>query len=98
MTLRARVLDALGGVIDPELDEPVTTLGFVSSCEVSAEGDVTVHLRLPTPQCAPNFAFLMASDARTAARSVARSPRVSPGNAEEKAAPRATAALISAPV
>ena len=66
MTLRARVLDALGGVIDPELDEPVTTLGFVSSCEVSAEGDVTVHLRLPTPQCAPNFAFLMASDARTA--------------------------------
>jgi metal-sulfur cluster biosynthetic enzyme len=70
VTLRAQVLEALGGVIDPELDEPITTLGFVSSCEVSAEGDVTVHLRLPTPQCAPNFAFLMASDARTAARSV----------------------------
>ena len=66
MSLRAQVLDALGEVIDPELDEPVTTLGFVSSCEVSPEGDVTVHLRLPTPQCAPNFAFLMASDARTA--------------------------------
>jgi metal-sulfur cluster biosynthetic enzyme len=70
VTLRAQVLEALGAVIDPELDEPITTLGFVSSCEVSAEGDVTVHLRLPTPQCAPNFAFLMASDARTAARSV----------------------------
>jgi metal-sulfur cluster biosynthetic enzyme len=70
MTLRAQVLDALGAVIDPELDEPITTLGFVSSCEVSAEGDVTVHLRLPTPQCAPNFAFLMASDARGAARGV----------------------------
>jgi len=70
VTLRAQVLEALGGVIDPELDEPITTLGFVSSCEASAEGDVTVHLRLPTPQCAPNFAFLMASDARTAARSV----------------------------
>jgi metal-sulfur cluster biosynthetic enzyme len=66
MSLRAQVLDALGGVIDPELDEPITTLGFVSSCEVSAEGDVSVHLRLPTPQCAPNFAFLMASDARDA--------------------------------
>ena len=70
MSLRARVLEALGGVIDPELDEPVTTLGFVSSCDVSDEGDVTVHLRLPTPQCAPNFAFLMASDARSAARGV----------------------------
>ena len=70
MTLRARVFEALGTVYDPELDEPITTLGFVSSCEVSAEGDVTVHLRLPTPQCAPNFAFLMASDARNAARGV----------------------------
>jgi metal-sulfur cluster biosynthetic enzyme len=70
MSLRAQVLDALGEVIDPELDEPITTLGFVSSCEVSAEGDVTVHLRLPTPQCAPNFAFLMASDARDAVRGV----------------------------
>jgi hypothetical protein len=27
---------------------------------------VSVRLRLPTPQCAPNFAFLMASDARAA--------------------------------
>jgi metal-sulfur cluster biosynthetic enzyme len=71
MSLRARVLDALGGVIDPELDEPVTTLGFVSSCEVCAGGEVTVHLRLPTPQCAPNFAFLMASDARAAVLGVA---------------------------
>ena len=29
-------------------------------------GDVSVRLRLPTPQCAPNFAFLMAADARAA--------------------------------
>jgi metal-sulfur cluster biosynthetic enzyme len=70
VSLRAQVLDALGAVIDPELDEPITALGFVSSCDVSAEGDVTVHLRLPTPQCAPNFAFLMASDARGAASGV----------------------------
>ncbi len=62
--LSASVLDALGEVHDPELDEPITTLGFVSSCEVSPEGDVEVALRLPTPQCAPNFAFLMAADAR----------------------------------
>jgi len=70
MTLRAQVLGALGEVIDPELDEPITTLGFVSSCVVSAEGDVSVHLRLPTPQCAPNFAYLMTDDARAAISSV----------------------------
>ncbi len=66
MITRARVLAALSTVHDPELDEPITSLGFVGSCEVSDGGDVDVHLRLPTPQCAPNFAFLMASDAREA--------------------------------
>jgi metal-sulfur cluster biosynthetic enzyme len=65
-SLRLRVLEALGTVYDPELDEPITTLGFVGSCVVSGDGDVAVRLRLPTPQCAPNFAFLMASDARAA--------------------------------
>ena len=68
MTIRARVLEALGTVYDPELDEPITSLRFVTSCEVSACGDVDVRLRLPTPQCAPNFAFLMAADARNAVR------------------------------
>ena len=68
MTDRAHVLDALGTVFDPELDEPITTLRFVTSCDVSADGDVDVRLRLPTPQCAPNFAFLMAADARDAVR------------------------------
>jgi metal-sulfur cluster biosynthetic enzyme len=63
-----RVLDALSEVYDPELDEPITRLGFVSSCEVSPAGDVEVVLRLPTPQCAPNFAFLMAADARAVVR------------------------------
>jgi metal-sulfur cluster biosynthetic enzyme len=60
------VLSALDTVYDPELDEPVTALGFVASCNVSEDGDVDVGLRLPTPQCAPNFAFLMAADARRA--------------------------------
>jgi metal-sulfur cluster biosynthetic enzyme len=73
MSLRAQALATLGGVYDPELDEPITTLGFVSSCVASAAGDVDVRLRLPTPQCAPNFAFLMAADARDA---LARLPEV----------------------
>ena len=70
MSLRARVIEALGTVYDPELDEPITTLGFVGSCVVTDDGDVAVRLRLPTPQCAPNFAFLMAADARAAVRGV----------------------------
>jgi metal-sulfur cluster biosynthetic enzyme len=58
-----RVLAALDTVRDPELDEPITSLGFVSSCTVSADGDAQVRLRLPTYFCAPNFAFLMVADA-----------------------------------
>jgi metal-sulfur cluster biosynthetic enzyme len=68
-SLEPRVFEALGTVYDPELDEPITTLGFVGSCVVDG-GDVSVRLRLPTPQCAPNFAFLMAADARRAAETV----------------------------
>ena len=68
MNTRARVLEALGEVHDPELDEPITSLGFVTSCEVSPGGDVEILLRLPTPQCAPNFAYLMTADARNVVR------------------------------
>jgi metal-sulfur cluster biosynthetic enzyme len=68
VSIRAHVLDALATVYDPELDQPITSLRFVTACEVSADGDVEVRLRLPTPQCAPNFAYLMAADAREAVR------------------------------
>ena len=57
------MLAALETVRDPELDEPITSLGFVTSCTVSADGDAQVRLRLPTYFCAPNFAFLMVADA-----------------------------------
>ncbi len=55
-------------MLDPELDEPITDLGFVRSVEVDGDGDVEVHLRLPTSFCSPNFAYLMASDAKDALR------------------------------
>ncbi len=58
-------LRALHTVVDPELDEPITDLGFVRSLDVDG-GRVTVHLRLPTSFCSPNFAYLMASDAKDA--------------------------------
>jgi metal-sulfur cluster biosynthetic enzyme len=58
-----RVLRALSTVRDPELDEPITDLGFVK--EVRVDGDsVTVTLQLPTYFCAPNFAYIMAADAK----------------------------------
>lgn len=60
----AAALEALGVVMDPELDQPITDLDFVQSVVVSDGGDVVVHLRLPTSFCAPNFAYLMASDSK----------------------------------
>ena len=65
------LLAALDAVRDPELDEPITELGFVSSCTVSADGEAQVRLRLPTFFCAPNFAFLMVADAYDAVAGVA---------------------------
>jgi metal-sulfur cluster biosynthetic enzyme len=66
---------ALSGVVDPELDEPITDLGFVRSLEVDGS-EVTVHLRLPTSFCAPNFAYLMASDAKDVLTGLAWTDRV----------------------
>lgn len=69
MVDRRRVLQALTGVRDPELDEPITELGFVEEAEVDRDS-VRVRLRLPTYFCAPNFAYIMAADARAAISSL----------------------------
>lgn len=50
----------LAAVTDPELDEPITDMGFVERVEVLRGGEVEVDFRLPTYWCSPNFAFLMA--------------------------------------
>ncbi|MGK5115013.1 MULTISPECIES: metal-sulfur cluster assembly factor [unclassified Geodermatophilus] len=73
--LGAEVRAALGTVVDPELDEPITDLGFVRSVDVDGAA-VEVHLRLPTSFCAPNFAWLMASDAHEAVAAVPGVARV----------------------
>jgi metal-sulfur cluster biosynthetic enzyme len=69
-TLTALVWRALATVVDPELDEPITGLGFVSDVQVRLHDDgghaVAVRLRLPTYFCAPNFAYLMVADAHDA--------------------------------
>lgn len=66
---RDEVLGALSGVRDPELDEPITDLDFVSGLEIEGSA-ATIRLRLPTYFCAPNFAYLMVADAQAAALSV----------------------------
>jgi metal-sulfur cluster biosynthetic enzyme len=53
-------------VTDPEIDESVTKLEFVTRVEIEAGSRVRIEFRLPTYWCAPNFAFLMASDMRDA--------------------------------
>lgn len=64
--LAAQVQACLATVMDPELDEPVTELGFVTDVELLEEGEVRIGFRLPTYWCAANFAFLMANDMRLA--------------------------------
>ena len=73
-TLAMRAWKALDTVIDPELDQPVTELGFVAALSVtpieSGGHEVHVLLRLPTYFCAPNFAYLMVADAHDAVLAV----------------------------
>jgi len=59
------VLSALRTVYDPELDESLVDLEFIDDIRI-ADGCVDIVLRLPTLWCAPNFAYLMVSDARAA--------------------------------
>src|SRR5438067_705235 len=63
------VVAALHRVSDPELDESLVELGFLDSVHIEG-GRVDVVLRLPTFWCAPNFAYLMAYDAREQALQV----------------------------
>ena len=53
-------------VMDPELDEPVTDMGFIEAVSITGPAigqnisTVEISFRLPTYWCSPNFAFLMA--------------------------------------
>jgi metal-sulfur cluster biosynthetic enzyme len=62
----AQIYSALESVTDPEIDESVVSLDFVSEVKIDENDRVQIEFRLPTYWCAPNFAFLMASDMRDA--------------------------------
>ena len=65
-----QVQACLATVVDPELDESVVDLGFITEVELLAQGEVRIGFRLPTYWCAANFAFLMADDMRRAVQSL----------------------------
>jgi metal-sulfur cluster biosynthetic enzyme len=63
---KEEVWSALEAVTDPEIDESVVSLDFVTDVKIDSDNRVEIDFRLPTYWCAPNFAFLMASDMRDA--------------------------------
>src|ERR1700679_520964 len=63
---RDQVWACLESVMDPELDESVTELNFVTRADVDENNRVHIEFRLPTYWCAANFSFLMADDMRRA--------------------------------
>jgi len=66
LTRLDQIWSALESVTDPEIDESVVSLDFVSEVKIDENDRVQIDFRLPTYWCAPNFAFLMASDMRDA--------------------------------
>lgn len=68
--LVAELWKALDEVCDPELDQSVRSLGFVTGLTLN-RGVVTVDMHLPTYWCAPNFAYMMLEDVDHALRQVA---------------------------
>jgi metal-sulfur cluster biosynthetic enzyme len=73
----SEVLARLATVNDPELDQSVVELDFVTGVSVDGDGAVSLSFRLPTYWCAANFAFIMAEDMRAAVAGLPWVTRVS---------------------
>ncbi|MCS7095126.1 MAG: iron-sulfur cluster assembly protein [Thaumarchaeota archaeon] len=65
-SLKEKVISSLNKVYDPELDEPITDLGFVRDVKVSELGDVEVEIMTSMYWCSPNFIYMMLEDAKEA--------------------------------
>ena len=66
--IRAReIWRRLSAVTDPELDAPITEMGFLDRLDVSPAGEVEIEFRLPLSWESPGFAYLMAEGVRRAA-------------------------------
>ncbi|TIT04049.1 iron-sulfur cluster assembly protein [Mesorhizobium sp.] len=71
---QAELWRRLAEVNDPELDEPITEMGFVERAQMASDGSVEIDFRLPTYWCSPNFAFLMLDGVRRALDQLSWSP------------------------
>jgi metal-sulfur cluster biosynthetic enzyme len=85
----------LDTVTDPELDEPVTTLGFINAVTLEPDGVVAIDFRLPTYWCSPNFAYLMADDMRVALSALSWVSRVEPRLCDHMAAAEISAGVAA---
>jgi ATP-binding protein involved in chromosome partitioning len=83
---QAAVLDALRGVIDPDLHKDIVSLGFVKRLEVSDAGAVAFAIELTTPACPVKDRLQAQAQALVAAV-----PGVSSVNVEMTAAVRTAA-------
>jgi metal-sulfur cluster biosynthetic enzyme len=51
MELKEKIIDALKGVLDPELNINVVDLGLIYDVEVTETADVVITMSLTTPGC-----------------------------------------------
>ena len=51
-------------VFDPELDESIIDLGFVSNIEIKPNFHVSIELKLLAYFCSANFAWIMCYDSK----------------------------------
>ena len=60
------IKNCLKTVFDPELDESIVDLGFVSNIKIKTDCSVFIELKLPTYFCSANFAWIMCYDSKKA--------------------------------
>src|SRR3970040_2382478 len=89
--LGADALRALSSVTDPELDEPITDLGFVKNVSIE-DGVVSVDITTSTFWCSPNFVCMMLEDARDA---ISQVPGVRGGTGDLVVHPEAVRAIAA---
>jgi metal-sulfur cluster biosynthetic enzyme len=94
VTTLAAIQAALDRVRDPEVDRPITTMGFVAEVGLDDDG-VRITLRLPTYFCAPNFSHLMMADAKRAVEEVVGAGRVRVHLADHSESGRLNAGLAA---
>jgi ATP-binding protein involved in chromosome partitioning len=63
MATEAAVLDSMRGIIDPDLNKDIVTLGFIKNLTIE-DGDVNFVLELTTPACPVKEQFV--TDCKTA--------------------------------